>query len=114
MNVSDYLIYCIEAAKMDVSGVIIGLVAGTVSIIHRVNGMGFKLALSVFLSGGFLGGYSLPILLKKMPLLAYILTAGISYIAYDFLQALKNISPGLVSTVLGKIQGYLKLKDNDK
>lgn len=99
---------------MSADGFFVGLVGAILSIFYKVNGFSWKMTIAVFLSGGILSGYAMPVIVENWNFgrgTGFFMVFIIGYLAPDFFAFLKSFAPTFFKIVgdwIGK-----KLKKND-
>lgn len=110
----NFILQSIELLGMSADGFGVGLVGSVLSIIYKVNGFSWKMTVTVFLSGGILSGYAMPVIVENWDLgrgTGFFAVFIIGYLAPDFFSFLKSFAPTLFK-MLGEWIGK-KLKKND-
>ena len=112
---TNLIIQLINKAGMRPLGVLLGLIGGVLSVLYKVNGLSWRRALVVLISGGVLAGYGMPMLSENLHVgegtgLFTVFIVG--YIASDVFTYINKIVPSLLKAIGEKVKKKINKDDS--
>lgn len=104
----------IEQLGMSPEAIWVGLIGAIIQIFYKVNGFGWRMSITIIISGSVLSGYVMPVLAENVsPSIAYLSTFLIGYLSPMIFGYLNQAAPKILVTLGEALQSRIKKKGNE-
>lgn len=117
MNYTNLLRQIAESLGMIPEGVMLGLMGSVMSILYKINGLDWKRAFIVLMSGATLSGYGMPVLSENLQLghgTSFFIVFLIGYLASDVFTQLKKFTPTALALAGERLKKIINRDANTK